>query len=99
MVAFFKDDNNFHSTQKGVQKAILTLTYAAIILSISATISALTLTDHFGEIPSRASREPGINDAKAQSGSDWDILRRFRTRKSTLWLIYHCELTLARFCT
>jgi len=96
-VTFFKDEKNFQSTQKGVQEAILILTYAAITLSISATISALVLTDRFGEIPSQAARQPLINEANVQSGTDWDILRRFCTRKSTLWIIYHCKLTVTHF--
>jgi len=74
-----------------VQEVILVLTYAAIILSISATISALTLTDEFGEIPSRASRKSGLNTEGTVQGGDWDILRYFQTRKSTRWIVYHCE--------
>jgi len=75
--------------QSGVQNAVLTLTYAAIILSVSATISALTLTDQFGEIHSRASRKQG--NLTSFQGGDWAILRHFRARKFTRWIIFHCE--------
>lgn len=58
LVVFFNNDKNFKRPQSGVQETILILTYAEIILSISATISAFSLTDEFAEIPSRASRSP-----------------------------------------
>lgn len=90
MVNFFKDDKNFESPESTVQEVILILTYAAIILSISATISALTLTDEFGEIPNRACRERGCCPDKMQGG-DWDILRRFGIRDLTQWIVYHCK--------
>ncbi len=100
LVAFFKDDKNFKSPQSGVQEAVLILSYAAIILSISATISALTLTDELGEIPSRASRDPlhTTHPAESIEGNSWDILRHFGARKSALWVTYHCESTVACFC-
>ena len=100
LVAFFTDDKNFKSPQSGVQKAALILTYAAIILTISAAISALTLTDELGTIPSRASRDPLHTTQSAESivGNSWDILRHFRARKSTRWVTYHCRPTFARFC-
>ena len=74
-----------------MQEATLILTYAAIILSISATISALTLTDELGEIPSRASRDPlhTTHPAGTIEGNNWDILRHFGARKSTRWVTYH----------
>jgi hypothetical protein len=90
-VTFFKDNTKFKNPQSGVQEVILILTYAAIILSISATISALTLTDEFGEIPIRASRKLGMDNPKNFEGGDWDILRYFHTRRSTQWIVYHCE--------
>jgi hypothetical protein len=101
LAAFFKDNKHFKSPQSGVQEAILILTYISIILSISATMSALTLTDEFGEIPSRASRDPlHINNpVEIVQGKNWDILRYFGARKSTRWVTYHCESTDAcRFC-
>ena len=82
-------DEDHNGPQSGVQTAILTLTYAAIILSVSATISALTLTDQFGEIHSRASRKQG--NLTSFQGGDWAILRHFRARKFTRWIIFHCE--------
>lgn len=99
-MAFFKNDKNFKSPQSGVQEATLILTYAAIILSISATISALTLTDELGEIPSRASRDPlhTTHPAGTIEGNNWDILRHFGARKSTRWVTYHGESTVACFC-
>ena len=92
-MAFFNDDKNFKRPQSRVQEAILILTYAAIILSISATISALALTDEFGEIPSRASRDPlhTTHPAESIEAKNWDILRHFGARKSTRWITYHCE--------
>ena len=100
LVAFFKDDKNFKSSQSGVQATALILTYAAIILTISATISALTLTDELGAIPSRASRDPlhTTQPAEGIEGNSWDILRHFGARKSTRWVTYHCKPTFARFC-
>ncbi len=94
------DDKNFKTPQSGVQKTALILTYAAIILTISATISAWTLTDELGAIPSRASREPRHTTHPAGSieGNSWDILRHFGARKSTRWVTYHCESTVACFC-
>jgi len=85
------------SKQSGVQEAILTLNYAAIILSISATTTALSLTDEFGEIPSRASRNPlhtSAHPAVSFQGENWGILRYFGVRKSTRWFIYHCKSTM-----
>ena len=96
LVAFFRDDKNFKHPQSGAQEAILTLNYAAIIMSISATISALSLTHEFGEIPSRASRNPSHTSAHTAGifeGENWDILRYFGARKSARWIIYHCEST------
>jgi len=97
LVAFFKDDKNFIHPQSGVREAILTLNYAAIILSISATTTALSLTDEFGEIPSRASRNPlhtSAHPAVSFQGENWGILRYFGVRKSTRWFIYHCKWTI-----
>jgi len=93
LLPFFKDNQNFTHPQSGVQEAILILTYAAIILSISATIGALSLIDELVEIPSRASRNPLHTGHLAGTfqGGDWDILRYFGARKSTRWIIYHCE--------
>jgi len=102
LVAFFRDDRSFKHPQLGVQEAILTLNYAAIILSISATISALFLTDEFSEIPSRASRNSShtsAHPARVFEGENWDILRYFGARKSTRWIVYHCESTnITHFC-
>lgn len=99
LVAFLKDDINFKRPKSGVQEAAIILIYAAIILSISATISALTLTDEFGEIPSRASRDPlhTTHPAESIEGSSWDILRHFGARKSTRWVTYHCESKWSAF--
>jgi len=69
LLAFFKDDTKFNRPQSRVQEVILMLTYAAIILSISATISTLALTDEFSEIPSRASRELGLKTEGTVQGS------------------------------
>lgn len=95
LVAFFKDDKNFKTPQSAVQEATLILTYSAIILSISATISALTLTDELGDIPSRASRDllHTSNPAQSIEGKNWAILRHFGARKSTRWITYHCRST------
>ena len=95
LVAFFKDDKNFKTPQSAVQEATLILTYSAIILSISATISALTLTDELGDIPSRASRDAlhTSNPAQSVEGENWAILRHFGARKSTRWITYHCRST------
>jgi len=97
LVAFFKDDKNFIHAQSAVQEVILTLNYAAIILSISATTTALSLTDEFSEIPSRASRNPlhtSAYPAVSFQGENWGILRYFGVRKSTRWFIYHCKSTI-----
>jgi hypothetical protein len=93
LVSFFKDDKNFKNPKSGVQEAALVLACVAIILSLSATISALTLTDEFGKIPSRASRDPlhTTHPAESIEGSSWDILRHFGARKSTRRVTYHCE--------
>jgi hypothetical protein len=99
-VAFFNENKNFTHSQSRVQEAILSLTYAAIILSISATISALSLIDEFSEIPSRAARNAlhtSAHSPRAFEGDNWDILRYFGARKSTRWIIYHCESSYACF--
>jgi len=99
-LAFFRDDKNFIHPQSGVQEAILTLNYAAIILSISATISALSLADKFGEIPSRASRNSlhtSAHPAMSLQAENSGILRYFGVRKSTRWFIYHCKSTMHDF--
>lgn len=93
-MAFFKNDKNFIHPQSEVQDAVLTLTYAAIILSISATISCLVLTDEFGEIPNRASGNSlhtSAHLAELIEGDHWDILSRFGARKSTRWIAHHCK--------
>ena len=98
LVALFRDDKNFKHPESRVQEAILTLNYVAIILSISATMSAFSLTDEFNEIPSRASRNSShttAHPATIVQGEDWDILRYFGARKSTRWIVYHCKWTKA----
>ena len=100
LVAFFQDNQKFAHSQSGVQEAILILAHAAIILSISATIGALSLTDEFAEIPSRAARNAlhtSAHPTRAFEGENWDILRYFGARKSTRWIIYHCESSYACF--
>lgn len=90
-MAFFKDDDNFKSPESKAHEAILILTYTSIILSIGATISALTLTDQFGEIHSRASRKRAVNENPKFAGGDWDLLLYYQAGKSTRWIVYHCE--------
>ena len=47
-----KNNEDFTRPQSGTQEAVLILTYAAMILSIRATISALSLTDELAKGPS-----------------------------------------------
>ena len=76
-----------------MQQVVVILTLAGTILSISATLSALMLTDEFGEIPFRASKHTTQPD-NSTIDSESVILRSFGARKSTQWLIVHCERTV-----
>jgi len=96
LVAFFRDDKNYTNPQPKVQQAIVTLTMTSIVFSISATISALTLTDEFGEISGRASRNliHTDNPIKNVELNNWQILCYFGARDSTRCVIWLCELTV-----
>ena len=79
-----------------MQEAIVALTLAGMLLSISATISALMLVDGFGEIPFRASCMPthATHPVERTETDEGGILRLFGARRTTLWLVVHCERTV-----
>jgi hypothetical protein len=94
-VAFFKDDKNYDSPQPKGQKVILILTLAGIVLSISATLSALGLTGEFVELSSRASRNSvHTTPPNTLTITNLDILRFFGARRSMKWMILYCGLAV-----
>jgi len=94
LLAFFRDDINYNSPQPKTQQVIITLTLDGTIFSMSATFTALRLTGEFGEIPIRASRDIAREGSPPWAGvlDNWELLRLFGARKSTRWIIWHCEL-------
>jgi hypothetical protein len=111
LLVFFKDDKNFGSGADNnigpkndsnvnidaIQQPILALTYAALILSIGATITSLILTNEFSNIPIRAARsmydlESSNNAGETRYlGGNRGVLRLFGLRKSAVFIMGHCE--------
>jgi len=70
LFVFFKANQDSEGNQTASQRAVVTLSYAAIILSISATISSLILTDEFSEMRTRAARSTWVHgDAETFMGN------------------------------
>jgi hypothetical protein len=78
----------------GARTFLLLLSYSAVVLNSSATITSLILTDKIGELPVRASMkspnfpDPGTDTIETTSTS---LLRRYGI--GALWscAIWHCE--------
>jgi len=92
LFVFFKANQDSEGNQTAPLRAVVTLSYAAIILSISATISSLILTDEFSEMRTRAARSTWVHgDAGEFYGKQWKLLIEYGLRKGTAWVVWHCE--------
>ncbi|KAI0048488.1 hypothetical protein FA95DRAFT_1490826, partial [Auriscalpium vulgare] len=95
LISFVKNPANYDSTPNHASmQALLALTYCDLFLCLSATVSALILTDEFGELPVRASRvsdpiKVGTFDSSAAS-----LLEVYGARKSWRWVMFHWLATL-----
>jgi len=96
-MVFFKTDGTFDANNDPRKATILSLTYVALTLSIGATISSLILMDEFACISIRAARSPYVLESSKTEGDptffghDWGLLRAFGLRRSTRFVISHCE--------
>ncbi|KAI0341236.1 hypothetical protein BDW22DRAFT_338723 [Trametopsis cervina] len=80
-------------------KAILVLTYTALLFSISSTFSSLILADTFAELPARAAQRFGeLPEKGAIVGDSWTILRLYGLRPSVSWIMLHWISSLLIAC-
>ncbi|KZV65746.1 hypothetical protein PENSPDRAFT_113862 [Peniophora sp. CONT] len=99
LLVFYSDVSNFAHRGSTTQNAVKILTYIALICSISATMTALLLTDEFGEISTRAARNRDRRtEGGKTAGTDWGILRMYQIREHANWIVYHWMLSLATAC-
>ncbi|KAH9049826.1 hypothetical protein EDB83DRAFT_2266689, partial [Lactarius deliciosus] len=84
LLSFVKNDANFDRNVVGnsAKDALLIFTYLGLFFSVSAAVSGLILTDDFGELPVRASRqrEEGLFD----SGT-LELLQSYGAKRSWIW--------------
>lgn len=82
-----------HPSQRRSELALALLSYASLILNISACLSSLTLLDQLGELPFRAAqkRQSFLPSAGAIEGTSEDLLRRYGVYKLWNVLVWHCD--------
>ncbi|KAI0341233.1 hypothetical protein BDW22DRAFT_339354 [Trametopsis cervina] len=85
-------------------KAILVLTYTALLFSISSTFSSLILADTFAELPIRAASKPigdVVQQGNIQLNSSRKILNSYGLPSSVGWIMFHWigSLLIACFAT
>ncbi|KAI0313514.1 hypothetical protein OF83DRAFT_1141015 [Amylostereum chailletii] len=105
LLVFFKASDTFNAgTNEGHIQAVVGLTYAGLLLSISATIGALILTDEFTALPTRAARKSTDLEALQNTkfmGPITLLLKTHGLRSSVSLIIYHWLISLvaAAICT
>ncbi|KIM76909.1 hypothetical protein PILCRDRAFT_825916 [Piloderma croceum F 1598] len=102
LLVFMKDPNNFpNHTSTGARTFLLLLSYSAVVLNSSATITSLILTDKIGELPVRASMKSCMKSGLPDSGTDTiettstGLLRRYGVGalwSCTIWHWFICLL-------
>ncbi len=83
--ADFKQTANPHALT-----ALQVMSFGAIIMNASATITSLLLIDELGDLPDIASADPD----KAQEGSieeSRDLLVYYGMKKTWTWTRWHCQ--------
>jgi len=100
LLVFFKDDANFGAkssdpewNQTTMQKAILSLTYISLILSLGATVASYVLTAEFSTLPVRAAKDSlhTCSPATAVRMPDWDILRHYHLKPCAGRVWFYCR--------
>jgi hypothetical protein len=95
LFVFFKADLDSQDSEENKtmsRRAVVILSYAAITLSISATISSLILTDEFSEMRTRAARSTWVHgDAETFYGKQWKLLIEYGLHKRAAWVVWHCK--------
>ncbi len=77
--------------EKSKGQALLALTYVTLFLSVSATMTSLILTDEFGELHLRASRQKfDLERAEVFDEPSETLLSRFNGNSSWRWVMWHC---------
>ncbi|KAH8833353.1 hypothetical protein DL96DRAFT_1811851 [Flagelloscypha sp. PMI_526] len=102
LLGFFK--TNLGNSEPNIQKAVLLLTYIALILSIGVTMTSMFLTDEFSEVPTRSARAEAIlPNCKEEVivETNWKMLEIYHIKPKTKFVIWHhftC-LSIACLCT
>ena len=92
LLSFMKDSEHYvYTSDHAATKALLIFSYCALFFSCSATLSALMLTDEFGELPLRASQKEGLLKDGTYFASTSDLLELYGARPSWKWVMWHCE--------
>jgi len=108
LLVFFKDETNFGAKdgscrcndpdwiQTNMQKAILTLTYLSLVLSLGVTVTSYALIAEFSALPVLAAKDPLLVNSPPNfvQMSNWDILRYYRLKKHTPCLYKYWSLSL-----
>ncbi|PSS37974.1 hypothetical protein PHLCEN_2v157 [Hermanssonia centrifuga] len=96
LLGLVKDSVGSGSESSSTGQALLAFTYIALFFSISSAMSALILTDEFGDITLRASRSEASGESTLKydaydEGSN-QLLSRFNGgRQSWRWVMWHCK--------
>ncbi|KAI0313513.1 hypothetical protein OF83DRAFT_526452 [Amylostereum chailletii] len=91
LLVFVKDEKNFPQSYSEAQmKALLVLTYGALVFCISGAMSSFVLIDEFSGMQVRAARMGSIGSPVGTVlSSDFGVLRMFGARTSLKWVMYH----------
>ncbi|KAH8833355.1 hypothetical protein DL96DRAFT_1585821 [Flagelloscypha sp. PMI_526] len=98
LLGFFKQNLNTANVDQNIHKAILTLTYVALIFSIGATMTSLLLTDEFSEIPMRSARAEAVSTNRNSDlimETNWKILVLWHIKPKTKLVIWHWFVSLS----
>ncbi|KAH9035756.1 hypothetical protein EDB85DRAFT_2143508 [Lactarius pseudohatsudake] len=95
LLSFVKNDANFdRNVENSAKDALLIFTYLGLFFGVSAAVSGLILTDDFGELPVRASRQrDSIESGLFDSGTS-ELLQSFGARRSWIWVMWHWLFSL-----
>ncbi|KAH8976725.1 hypothetical protein EDB86DRAFT_3094681 [Lactarius hatsudake] len=100
LLSSVKNDANFDRNVVGnsAKDALLIFTYLGLFFSVSAAVSGLILTDDFGELPVRASRqrdsmEEGLFDSGTFKGT-LELLQSYGAKRSWIWVMWHWLFSL-----
>ncbi|KAH8980110.1 hypothetical protein EDB92DRAFT_1976220 [Lactarius akahatsu] len=96
ILSFVKNDASFARNVVGnsAKDALLIFTYLGLFFSVSAAVSGLILTDDFGELPVRASRQRDSMELGLFDSGTSELLQSYGAKRSWIWVMWHWLFSL-----